>query len=138
VCVRAARSDVAGSSPSLAASRASELVVIKRLMPTENGVTVFDAETQETSYGTRFVNGVPYMFDSHRKNRWCVASLESLTELVGPVRISEERHCRFCRAVRAHGLLPVPYSGCFFKQNLDVYAFSGPVRASTYLPLDGR
>jgi len=111
------------------ASRVSELVVLKRLMPTQNGVTVFDAETQETSAGTQFVDGVPSIFDSHRKNRWYVATRESLTELVGRFGISEERVRRFCRAVRAHGLLPLPHSGCFFKQNLHVYAFSGSVCA---------
>src|SRR5256886_16849986 len=35
---------------------------------------------------------------------------------------------RFGREARAAGLLPIPYSACFFKANLHVYAFSGPVR----------
>jgi hypothetical protein len=106
----------------------SELRVLERLMPTENGLTVFDAETQETSYGIHFFDGVPYIFDSHRKEGHYVATLELLTEIVEPIRISEDRLRRFCHDVRAHGLLPIPYSGCFFKGNLHVYAFSGTVR----------
>jgi len=35
---------------------------------------------------------------------------------------------RFGRDAQEAGLLPIPYSACFFKGNLHVYAFSGPVR----------
>ena len=97
-------------------------------MPSENGLTVFDADTQETSYGIWFLDGLAYIFDTHRKGRRYVATLELLTEVLEPVRVSGDRIHRFNRDARAGGLLPIPYSACFFKGNLHVYTFSGPVR----------
>ena len=102
--------------------------VLERMMPSENGLTVFDADTQETSYGICFFDGLPYIFDTHRKGSRYVATIELLTEVVEPVRISRDRIQRFGRDALAGGLLPIPYSACFFKGNLHVYAFSGPVR----------
>ena len=102
--------------------------VLERMMPSENGLTVFDADTQETSYGICFFDGLPYIFDTHRKGSRYVATIELLTEVAEPVRVSRDRIQRFGRDARAGGLLPIPYSACFFKGNLHVYAFSGPVR----------
>jgi len=98
------------------------------MIPSENGLTVFDADTQETSYGICFLDGLPYIFDTHRKGDRYVATLELLTEAVEPVRLPRERIQRFSRDARAGGLLPIPYSACFFKGNLHVYAFSRAVR----------
>src|SRR5207245_5401826 len=81
-----------------------------------------------TSYGICFFDGLPYIFDTHHKGLRHVATLELLTEVVEPIRISRDRVRRFGRDAREAGLLPIPYSGCFFKGNLHVYAFSGPVR----------
>src|SRR5436305_11875488 len=101
--------------------------VLERMMPSENGLTVFDADTQETSYGICFFDGLPYIFDTHRKGSRYVATIELLTEVVEPVRVSRDRIRRFGRDALTGGLLPIPYSACFFKGNLHVYAFSGPV-----------
>jgi hypothetical protein len=106
----------------------ADLRALERLVPSENGLTVFDADTQETSYGICFFDGVPYIFDTHRKGTRYVATIELLTEVVQPVRVARDSVDRFAREARAGGLLPIPYSGCFFKGNLHVYAFSGPVR----------
>src|SRR5438552_10046058 len=106
----------------------ADLKLLETLDPSQNGVTVFDAETQETSYGICVLDGLPYIFDTHRKDRFYVATIELLTELVIPVRIPTKRVRAFCRDARARGLLPIPYTACFFKGNLHVYSFSGPVR----------
>jgi hypothetical protein len=98
------------------------------MIPSENRLTVFDADTQETSYGICFFDGLPYIFDTHCKGARYVATLELLTEVVQPVRVSRNQVDRFGRDAREAGLLPIPYSACFFKGNLHVYAFSGPVR----------
>lgn len=109
-------------------SAAADLRALERLVPSENGVTVFDAETQETSYGIWFFDDLPYIFDTHRKGTRYVATIELLTEVVQPVRVARASIDRFRREVRARGLLPIPYTGCFFKGNLHVYSFSGPIR----------
>src|SRR5438093_11012757 len=101
--------------------------VLERMMPSENGLTVFDADTQETSYGICFFDGLPYIFDTHRKGSRYVATIELLTEVVEPVRVSRDRIRRFGRDALTGGLLPIPYSACFFKGNLHVFAFSWPV-----------
>jgi hypothetical protein len=106
----------------------ADLRGLERLVPSENGLTVFDADTQETSYGICFFNSLPYIFDTHRKGTRHVATIELLTEVVRPVRVARDSVDRFRRDARAVGLLPIPYTGCFFKGNLHVYAFSGPVR----------
>src|SRR5438552_3855950 len=106
----------------------ADLKLLETLVPSQNGVTVFDAETQETSYGICVLDGLPYIFDTHRKDRFYVATIELLTELVIPVRIPTKRVRAFCRDARARGLLPIPYTACFFKGNLHVYPFPGPVR----------
>ncbi len=98
------------------------------MIPSENRLTVFDADTQETSYGICVFDGLPYIFDTHRKGTRYVATLELLTEVVEPIRVSRDRIRRFGRDARKAALLPIPYSACFFKANLHVYAFSGPVR----------
>jgi len=104
------------------------LRLLERLLPTENGITVFDAETQETSYGIWFLDDLPFIFDTHRKDRRYVATVELLTEVVTPVRIAPTRVRRFGGECRDLGLLPLPYSGCYFKDDLHVYSFFGPVR----------
>ncbi|HEX9341159.1 MAG TPA: hypothetical protein VF992_08335 [Thermoplasmata archaeon] len=86
----------------------SELRVLARLLPTENGISVFDAETQETSYGLWFLDGLPFIFDTHRKERRYVAMIELLTEIMKPVRIPPSRVRRFSAACRNLGLLPLP------------------------------
>src|SRR3989442_791407 len=95
----------------------------------ENRLTVFDADTQETSYGICFFDRLPYIFDTHRRGARYVATLELLTEVVQPVRVSRNHVERFGRDAREAGLLPIPYTACFFKGNLHVYAFSAPVRS---------
>jgi len=107
---------------------AANLKTLERIIPSANGLTVFDADTQETSYGICFLDGLPYIFDTHRKGARYVATLELLTEVVEPIGVTRDRIRRFGRDARAAGLLPIPYSACFFKGNLHVYAFSGPVR----------
>ena len=106
---------------------AASLKALERIIPSANGLTVFDADTQETSYGICFLDDLPYIFDTHRKRAQYVATLELLTEVVQPVQVSPDRIRRFGRDARGAGLLPIPYSACFFKENLHVYAFSGPV-----------
>ena len=105
-----------------------DLQILETLIPSENGLTVFDAETQETSYGICSLDGLPYIFDTHRRGDRFVATIELLTEIVKPVSISRDHLDRFCDDARANGLLPIPYSACFFRGNLHVYSFSGPVR----------
>ncbi len=107
---------------------AADLRALERLVPSENGLTVFDADTQETSYRICFFDGLPLIFDTHRKGTRYVATIELLTEVVEPVRVARNSVDRFHRDARATGLLPIPYTGCFFKGNLHVYGFSGPVR----------
>jgi hypothetical protein len=107
---------------------AADVRLLETLLPSENGLTVFDAEAQETSYGICVFAGLPYIFDTHRKDGFHVATIELLTEVVAPVHIPADRVREFCRDARICGLLPIPYSGCFFKENLHVYSFSGPVR----------
>ncbi|HYU07381.1 MAG TPA: hypothetical protein VEM77_09420 [Thermoplasmata archaeon] len=62
----------------------AELRVLEQLVPTENGITVFDAESRETSYGIWFIDDFPFIFDTHGKDRRYVATIELLTELVTP------------------------------------------------------
>ncbi len=114
-----------------------KLGLLQRLLPMVNGVTVFDAETQETSYGIWFLGGLPFIFDTHRKIGRCVATIELLTEVIAPVRIAVARVRRFGAACRAVGLMPIPYTGCFFKGNLHVYSFSGPVRGFDVAAVSG-
>lgn len=97
------------------------------LLPSENGLTVFDAETQETSYGIVSFDGLPHIFDTHRKDGVYVATIELLTELATPLHVARSRLERLGRDARRVGLYPLPYSGCFFKENLHVYAFFGPI-----------
>ncbi|HYY48873.1 MAG TPA: hypothetical protein VFA17_09375 [Thermoplasmata archaeon] len=97
-------------------------------MPSATGLRVFDAETQETSYGIWTIDGLPYIFDTHRSQGRFVATIELLTEVVRPIRLGRERVLRFCRDAQRSGLLPIPYSGCFFRGNLHVYGLAGPVR----------
>ncbi len=42
--------------------------MLEPLLPTENGITVFDAESQETSYGIWFLDDLPFIFDAHWKH----------------------------------------------------------------------
>ncbi len=106
----------------------ADLRALEQLVLSENGLTVFDADTQETSYGICVFDDRPYIFDTHREGNRYVATIELLTEVVQPVRVARESIDRFRRDARAVGVLPIPYSGCFFKGNLHVYSFSGPVR----------
>jgi hypothetical protein len=112
----------------IVSTASADLRILESLMPSANGLRVFDAETQETSYGIWILEGLPYIFDTHRSRGRFVATIELLTEVVRPVDVSKDRIGRFSREIRRTGLLAIPYSGCFFKGNLHVYAFSGPVR----------
>ncbi|OGS46083.1 MAG: hypothetical protein A3K66_04955 [Euryarchaeota archaeon RBG_16_67_27] len=111
----------------MAAIRA-DLEDLRRLVPADDGLTVFDAETQDTSYGILVVGALPLIFDTHRKEGRYVSTVEILTEITRPLRLPSERVRAFARTARRHGLLAIPYSACFFKGNLHVYAFSGPMR----------
>ncbi len=71
---------------------------------------------------------LPFIFDTHRKDGRYVATIKLMTEVVTPVRIPPTQVRCFGETCRDLGLLPLPYSGCFFKDNLHVYSFSGPVR----------
>ncbi|MEK6987968.1 MAG: hypothetical protein AABX97_07735 [Candidatus Thermoplasmatota archaeon] len=110
------------------ASERDEMTLLRRLTPEDHGLTVFDAETQETSYGTLVVDGMPLIFDTHRKEQWFVSTVEVLTEIVAPATATREEVARFSKVAEHHGVQPLPYSACFFKGNLHVYAYYGPVR----------
>jgi hypothetical protein len=110
------------------ASPSADVRILESLMPSATGLRVFDAETQETSYGIWTIDGLPYIFDTHRSQGRFVATIELLTEVVRPIRLGRERVLRFCRDAQRSGLLPIPYSGCFFRGNLHVYGLAGPVR----------
>jgi hypothetical protein len=112
----------------IVSSASADLRILDSLMPSANGLRVFDAETQETSYGIWILEGLPYIFDTHRSHGRFVATIELLTEVVQPLRVGRDWIRRFERDARRTGLLPIPYSGCFFKANLHVYSFSGPIR----------
>ncbi len=105
-----------------------EFVLLRRLAPEDHGLTVFDAETQETSYGTLVMEGLPLIFDTHRKESWFVSTVEVLTETVAPASVTPEEVARFAKVAEHAGVQTLPYSACFFKGNLHVYAYHGPVR----------
>ncbi len=109
-------------------SRRDDLDLLRRLAPTNRALAVFDADTQETSYGTLVVDGTPVISDTHRKERWYVSTVEVLTEVARTVRISRHEVESFARLASRHGLQALPYSTCFFKSNLHVYAYYGPLR----------
>src|SRR5207249_12337761 len=97
------------------------------MIPSENRLTVFDADTQETSYGICFFDGLPYIFDTHCKGARYVATLELLIEVVQPVRVSRDHVDRLGRDASEAGLQPMEYSACMIKGNVHIYAFCGPV-----------
>lgn len=101
---------------------------LRQLAPEEHGLTVFDADTQETSYGRLVVEGVPLIFDTHRKESWFVSTAELLTEINAPASTTPEEVDRFAKIAEHAGVQAIPYSACFFKGNLHVYAYYGPVR----------
>ncbi len=105
-----------------------DFLLLQRLAPEDHGLTVFDAETQETSYGTLVVDGMPLIFDTHRKEASFVSTVELLTETVAPASATPEEVARFGKVVEHAGAQALPYSACFFKGNLHVYAYYGPVR----------
>ncbi len=105
-----------------------DFVLLHRLAPEDHGLTVFDADTQETSYGTLVVDGVPLIFDTHRKESWYVSTAEVLTETIAPAAVTPEEVARFAKVAEHAGVQTLPYSACFFKGNLHVYAYHGPVR----------
>lgn len=105
-----------------------DVLLLRRLAPEDHGLTVFDADTQETSYGTLVVDGLPLIFDTHRKESWFVSTLEILTETVAPAATSPEDVARFAKVAEHAGVQTLPYSACFFKGNLHVYAYYGSVR----------
>ena len=109
-------------------SFADEIDRLRSLIPQENGVTVFDAETQETSYGILVEDGLPFIFDTHRKGSSYVATVEALTEVLHPVRVGVREVGLFVRTAERLGMLAIPYTGCFFTGNLHVYSYGGPVR----------
>jgi len=106
----------------------SALRELRLRVPTEHGLTVFDAETQDTSYGILVVDGTPLIFDTHRKDGMHVSTAELLTEVVKPVRATTGEVDGFRRKAARQAMTPIPYSACFFKGNLHVYSFHGPVR----------
>ncbi len=103
-------------------------LLLRRLAPEDHGLTVFDADTQETSYGTIVVDGVPLIFDTHRKDASYVSTVEILTEIVAPASVTPKEVARFAKVAEHAGAQTLPYSACFFKGNLHVYAYYGPVR----------
>ncbi len=105
-----------------------DFVLLQRLAPEDHGLTVFDAETQETSYGTLVVDGLPLIFDTHRKESSYVSTVELLTEIVAPASVTPEEVARVAKVAEHAGAQTLPYSACFFKGNLHVYAYYGPVR----------
>ncbi len=105
-----------------------DFLLLRRLAPEDHGLTVFDAETQETSYGTLFVDGLALIFDTHRKESSYVSTAELLTEILAPARATPEEVERFAKIAEHAGVQTIPYSACFFKGNLHVYAYYGPVR----------
>jgi hypothetical protein len=118
---------------------ARDLTILESLLPSENGLRVFDAETQETSYGIASLEGRPEIYDTHRRDGHYVATLELLTEIVEPVRISANRVERFCQEARAMGLLSVPYTGCFFlRETCTSTPSRDPSGGSTSSPSDRR
>ncbi len=105
-----------------------DFLLLQRLAPEDHGLTVFDADTQETSYGTLVVDGLPLIFDTHRKESSFVSTVEVLTEIVAPASVTPEQVARFAKVAEHAGVQALPYSACFFKGNLHVYAYHGPVR----------
>jgi hypothetical protein len=105
-----------------------DFLLLRRLAPEDHGLTVFDADTQETSYGTLVVDGLPLIFDTHRKESWFVSTVEVLTETIAPAAVTPEEVARFAKVAEHAGVQTLPYSACFFKGNLHVYAYHGPVR----------
>ncbi len=105
-----------------------DFLLLQRLAPEDHGLTVFDADTQETSYGTLVVDGLPLIFDTHRKESVFVSTVEVLTEIVAPASVTPEEVARFAKVAEHAGAQTLPYSACFFKGNLHVYAYHGPVR----------
>lgn len=105
-----------------------DFVLLQRLAPEDHGLTVFDADTQETSYGTLVVDGLPLIFDTHRKESWFVSTAELLTEIVAPASVTPDEVARFAKVAEHAGAQVLPYSACFFKGNLHVYAYHGAVR----------
>ncbi len=101
---------------------------LRQLAPEDHGLTVFDADTQETSYGTLTIDGLPLIFDTHRKETWFVSTVEVLTEILAPARTTPEEVARFSKVAEHAAVQAIPYSACFFKGNLHVYAYYGPVR----------
>jgi len=105
-----------------------DFLLLRRLAPEDHGLTVFDADTQETSYGTLVVERLPLIFDTHRKESWYVSTAEILTEIGAPARAMPEEVERFAKVAEHAGVQSIPYSACFLKGNLHVYAYYGPVR----------
>lgn len=109
-------------------SERDDFLLLRRLAPEDHGLTVFDADTQETSYGTLVVDGLPLIFDTHRKEAWYVSTAELLTEINAPASTTPEEVERFVKVAEHAGVQAIAYSACFFKGNLHVYAYYGPVR----------
>lgn len=105
-----------------------DFLLLRRLAPEAHGLTVFDADTQETSYGSLVVEDTPLIFDTHRKESWYVSTAEVLTEIGAPASAAPEEVERFAKVAEHAGVQSIPYSACFFKGNLHVYAYYGPVR----------
>ncbi len=105
-----------------------DFLLLQQLAPEDHGLTVFDADTQETSYGTLVLESLPLIFDTHRKESSFVSTVELLTEIVAPASVTPEEVSRFAKIAEHVGAQLLPYSACFFKGNLHVYAYYGPVR----------
>ncbi|HLE54114.1 MAG TPA: hypothetical protein VI999_02575 [Thermoplasmata archaeon] len=119
------------------ASLREEMALLRRLAPEDHGLTVLDADTQETSYGTLVRDGMPLIFDTHRKDAWFVSTVEVLTEILAPATTTPEEVARFSKVAEHHAVQAIPYSACFFKGNLHVYAYYGPVRGFDLSVADG-
>jgi hypothetical protein len=113
--------------PTVSAER-DDFLLLQRLAREDHGLTVFDADTQETSYGTVVIDALPLIFDTHRKETWYVSTVELLTEIVAPASVTPDEVARFAKVAEHAGAQLLPYSACFFKGNLHVYAYHGPVR----------
>lgn len=126
--MRGPQAQVVASPREDVSSERDDFLRLRDLAPEDHGLTVFDADTQETSYGTLLMGGLPLIFDTHRKDDSFVSTVEILTETIAPATVTPEEVARFSKVAEHAGAQILPYSACFFKGNLHVYAYYGPVR----------
>src|SRR5574337_962720 len=104
------QAQVPGGPGNLVSAERDDFLLLRRLAPEDHGLTVFDADTQETSYGTLVVDGVPLIFDTHRKEASYVSTAEILTETVAPAGVTPEEAARFAKIAEHAGVQALPYS----------------------------